>query len=233
MKLRALLLLLILTAGMLAGCRQEQETSVIDTPEKAVESFAADVAAGDFNAAMQLCPADIMMEKFDSNLYSSTTLSDAENQTAETIKNDYAGQTAYFALTLLKGEISGPDPYDPEDKGWSADFLKDPNLVKLKDLTVLRIDKPYLADYDLEADSDVYRESMKNNTAVWGADVLTERIALFQHNGKTFMAGFTLIQYGGVWGIKSVACDFVDIPSPGGANQISEPDYLAYVKPLE
>lgn len=233
MKSKAFLILLIFIAAILSGCGQEQDATVIDTPEKAVESFVADVAAGDFDAAMQLCPANTMMEKFDSNLYNDTTLSNAQNQTAETIKNDYTSQTGYFALALLKGEISGPDPYDPANAGWSAEFFKKPDVVKLKDLTILRVDKPYIADYDLEADSGVYRESMKNNTAVWGADGLTERIALLQHNGKTYMAGFTLIQYGGVWGIKSVTSDFADIPSPGGANEISEADYLVYVKPQE
>lgn len=233
MKSKALLILLILIAAVLSGCAQEQDTPVIDTPEKAVESFAADVAAGDLNAAMQLCPADTMMEKFDSNLYNSTTLSNAENQSAQTIKNDYANQTGYFALSLLKDEIAGPDPYNPADAGWSTEFFKRSEMAELKDLTILRIDKPYLADYSLEADSDVYNESMKNNKAVWGADGFTERIALLQYSGKTFMAGFTLLQYGGVWGIKSVTSDFADIPSPGGANEISETDYLAYVKPQE
>jgi hypothetical protein len=158
-------------------------------------------------------------------------LSNAEIQSAQMIKDNFADQTGYFALTLLGGEVSGPDPYDPADALWSPAFFKGSDIVKLKDLTILRIDKPYLTDYDLEADSDVYNESMKNNKAVWGADGFTERIVLLQHNGKTFMAGFTLLQYGGVWGIKSAASDFMDIPSPGGVQEISEADYLAYVKP--
>lgn len=231
MKSKAFLIVLLLAAAILSGCGQEKDTQIIDTPEKAVESYVAGVASGDFNAAMQLCPADAMMEKFNSNLYNDTTLSDAENQSAQKIKNEYAHETGYFALALLRGEIAGPDPYDPEDPGWSGQFFKNPDIAKLKDLTILRIDKPYLKDYALEVDSDVYRESTKNNAAVWGANGFTERIALLKHNGKTFMAGFTLVQYGGVWGLKSVSSDFMDIPFPGGVQEISEADYLVYVKP--
>jgi hypothetical protein len=231
MKSKVFLILLAVITIILSGCGKEQETSVIDSPEKAIQGFAADVAAGDFDAAMQLCPADTMIKEFDAGLYNKTILSNAQDQSAQTIKSDYARETGYLALTLLQGEATGLGPYDPEDPGWSQQFFKGSNIAKLKDLAVLRVDKPYLEDYDFEVDSDVYRESTKDSAAVWGADAYTERIALLQHNGKTFMAGFTLVQYGGVWGIKSITSDFMDIPSPGGAQQISEEDYLVYVKP--
>ncbi len=233
MKSKVFLILFILIALILAGCGQKQETQVMDTPEKAVENFAAAVAAGNYDAAMQLCPADTMMEKFNSNLYNDIMLSDAENQSVQTVKNEFSLQTGYFAYTLLSGEIPDSDPYNPADEGWSAGFFKSADIAKLKDLTVLRSDKPYIADYDLQADSEVYNESMKNHKAVWGADGYTERIVLLKHNGKTFLAGFTLLKYGDVWGIKNVFSDFMDIPSPGGVREMSETDYLAYVKPQE
>jgi hypothetical protein len=226
MKSKIILVLIILIAAILAGC-SSQSAQQYDAPEKVVQSYVAGVVAADYNALLQLCPADTMEKNFNSDLYSKSALSNEKVQNADGLKANYAAQTGSFAAGLLSGEISLPTT--PINETWTQQFFKGADSSKLKDLKILRIDKPYISSYSFEADSDVYKESMKPATQVWGANAITERIVLLQHNGKTFMAGFTLIEYGTTWGIQNVSSNFGIVLS--NPQQTTQQEYLKYVSP--
>lgn len=219
----------LLIAALLAGCSGTPQSSGMDTPEKAVSAYVAAVAAGDFNAAIALCPADTMMKNFHADEYAKIENTSDKARSVDEIKSEYVQQTETFATSLLKSETAAPKAGTPITAAFITQFLKD-NGTKLKDLQALRIDKPFKTGYNLEVDSDVYKQSTKDNRLVWGADDYTERIALIAHNGKTYLAGFTLVAYGGTWGISSVASTFAGL-SGGGVQEMGQDEYLKQVKP--
>jgi PBP1b-binding outer membrane lipoprotein LpoB len=230
MKLKRIFIPILLIVVFLAGCSGPPQSAAMDTPEKAVSAYVAAVAAGDFNAALTLCPADTMMKNFKADEYAKSMVTSSKNESVDEIKSEFTQQTAVLAGSLLQGEITAPKAAQVLDAAWTAQFLKD-NSSKLKDLQALRIDKPYKTGYNLEVDSDVYKEATKNNRLIWGTDAFTERIALLQHNGKTFMAGFTLLEYNGAWGIWYVTSAFAELPTSGGPQAMTQDEYLKHVKP--
>ncbi len=228
MKQIKLLITMGLTAILLAGCSAAPQSSALDTPEKAVTAYVAALAAGDFNAALALCPADAMMKNFNSTEYGKTMVI-GNNESVDGIKARYTQQTALLSASLLKGETAELEENMVIDEAWTAQLLKE-NRPKLKDLQALRIDKPYKAGYNLEVDSDVYKQATKSNRLIWGTEGYTERIALLQHSGKTYMAGFTLAQYDGSWGILYATSTFANLTS-GNAKETVQDEYLKHAKP--
>lgn len=229
MKQALTLILAGLAVIFLAGCSAAPQSAGLDTPEKAVSAYVAAIAAGDFNAALALCPADAMMKNFNEDEYKKISVIGSGSGSAEEIRSDYIRQTAVFASSLLQGEIADAGTVTL-DAAWTAQFLKE-NASGLKDLQAQRIDKPYKSNYNLEADSDVYKQATQNSKLVWGTDGFTERIAFLSHNGKTFMAGFTLVEYGGTWSIWYPTSPFAELPAGGSAREMGQDEYLKHVKP--
>jgi hypothetical protein len=91
----------------------------------------------------------------------------------------------------------------------------------LKDLKLLRIDPP--RKDILESERNI--ANLQKMADIFGAQEMTERIALYQLNDKTYLGGFILLRYGESWKIYSLCSNLAGTSVMGGVEQISIMDY--------
>lgn len=223
--MKKLVLFLAIIILFLSGCSETEFLATYVTPEEAVEGYITTIIAKDFQTALRFYPAEQIEEKFDKAAYKKRCQMDY-SLSFEEEKSDFAFKTGYFAVSFLLDEIT-VEPDTEINIEWFERFFEGTDMDKLEDLKIIRIDSPYLRSCDILADED---ENFKTIGEMWGANDYTERIALVSHNDKTYMVGFTLIKYDDSWSIKSTYSNYVNIPSSGGAQPITE-EYMQYIKP--
>jgi hypothetical protein len=64
---------------------------------------------------------------------------------------------------------------------------------------------------------------------VYGADELTERLALVQVNGNHYAVGFQLVRYGGDWKVLGQVSNLAGTSSSGAAELTTPEDFAALV----
>jgi hypothetical protein len=64
---------------------------------------------------------------------------------------------------------------------------------------------------------------------VYGADELTERLALVALNGKDYAVGFTLVRYGSDWKVLNQISNLAGTPASGAAQPMTQSDFDAAV----
>ncbi len=223
--MKKLVLFLTVIILFLSGCSGTELLAAYTTPEAVVEGYITTIIAKDFQTALQFYPAEQIERKFDKTAYKNTFKTDPMD--LEKQASDFEFKTGYFAASFLLDEIT-IDPDTQVNTEWFEQFFEGPDMDKLNDLKIIRIDSPYLESGDVLADED---EALKRIGEIWGADDYTERIALVSHNGKTYLVGFILIKYDDSWSIKSTSSNYANIPTVGGAQPLTEEEYLKYIKP--
>ena len=64
---------------------------------------------------------------------------------------------------------------------------------------------------------------------MYGADELTERLALVAWNGKDYAVGFTLVRYGSDWKVLNQVSSLAGTPVTGAAKPVTQSDFDASV----
>jgi hypothetical protein len=206
----------------------------LPTPEEAVEAYLGGVRAADLSAIESTIAAPEVAAHLDFvalvdrlGSWNPTMMGpsagplftdiNALHQTALVI-----GQTRFLLYSLLT-DIEFENMTLQADAAWAAEFTAALDTSRLAGLEVVDVRFPQA---DLVDDERV-GESFAALAAVWGADELTERIALVSFEDASYAVGFTLLRYGSQWRISSQTSALAGLPVLGIAVPTTPEDFDA------
>jgi len=215
-----------------------QDDVSFDTPEEAITFYIQSVAEGEVSELMQATAVDEMSENFRFDLYvqrlralnlQSPAPSD-DTFYAEINKAQFSSQVlfqtrnlTYGLLTSESQLIDGQMIVLPEDE--AADFVTgfvnevDPERLAQLQVITIAVPSPELAQSERNV------ENWDRLARVYGADELTERVALLLFEGDYYYVGFTLLRYEDDWKISSVNSALGNTSSLGAPVQITEEEF--------
>jgi hypothetical protein len=194
-----------------SGTTSQPESAAFPTPEAAVREYLAGVAAADAGRILGASAIDEMAAGFRFDLFTDRlraftlhSMAPADHpfyvqvnraqQTAEILR-----QAEMLTYSLLSDvEIDG-STIAPADKAWAEGFARQVDPSRLSDLTVVDVRFP---DASLENNTR-WLDNAALQAAAYGADELTERLVLFDLDGKLYDVGFQLLRYGDTWKVAS------------------------------
>ncbi|MBN1500232.1 MAG: hypothetical protein JW982_08755 [Spirochaetes bacterium] len=235
--------LLIIILFILSSCSSIQKTAAINsdfaTPEAAIKYFIAGIAKNDLNYALQACAIkeaadNFSFKKFTERLnalifWSSMAPSEypfyADINRADRI-SFISRQIKFFCFSMLSAEkdysLTVPEPSEERIN----DFIRSSDPSKLADLRIIKITVPYP---DL-IESERNQRNWKLQAAIYGAETKTERIVLYELNGKFFTGGISLLKYGSNWKIESLSSSLANTSPMGSVEEVyingMEAEYL-------
>lgn len=210
--LSAVIMGLMAAALTLAPAASSAQEADLVTPESAVAAYVAGIAAGDADAILAASAIDEMAAGFDFQAFSerigalalATSLAPSEYPLfRDANRHQQAmwilGQVRALVYGLLSGEEIDGRLIAPVDAERIAAFVAAVDPARLAGMTVLDV-----RGIDLELTTgERYLENIARMAAVYGADELTERLALIELDGSTYGLGFTLLRYGDTWKVSS------------------------------
>lgn len=236
------LLTLILCIALLAGCSSGNKTTALtideksfDTPEKVIEYFVSGIAENDLSKAFEACNINEYGEEFDYTAYAERAgaILPAPVIGAPSEYPMYVELNRYMQAnnlcTQIKGftysffsdiDMSGTTVLENTDQ--AAEFVEGVDPSKLKSLAIVRMDIPYPNTMN----SEETKELFKTQSALYGADNQTERIVLYELDGKQYCGGFTLLQYGSDWKISQINSTVANQAAFGNVTETTEEDYV-------
>lgn len=232
-------LLVMLAAGLLAlvvapAGASAQDAAAHATPEDAVSAYLEAVAANDMDAILAASATDEMAAGFDFEAYSERLRAITPVQgLAPTEYPMYAGMNRYqqaaqilgqvrnLAYGMLSGETIDGSVIAPVDEAQVEAFVTAVDPSRLGGLTVLEVRLP-----EPEAAADErYVENVARIAATYGADELTERLALVELDGQTYGVGFTLLRYADDWLVSSQSSVLGGTPALGTAEPMTRAEF--------
>lgn len=227
-----LLAALLLTASALG---EEAPAPGYATPEAAVEAFCAAFTAGDFDGAMAACCAREMADGFDlpanvdrvGAFMPYTYPAPAASETYRDL--NYAGflgalASQYKMLCYGFFVTDGMDGHNiaPADAVYAEAFQEAVDPANLARLTLVRVDPP--RKDALESAENV--KTFDKEARGYGAAEKTERIVLWELDGRYFVSGFTLYRYEGGWKIAGLVSSLAGVNIFGAPTEATEAEYL-------
>jgi hypothetical protein len=197
------------------------EAKSFATPEAVVEHFIESVAADDLDATMQAFAIDDEAAHFDFaaqvrrlGSYSPTSI-DAPARykmyvrtNAFAAMDNAAGRVVAFVTAFLidPAEIArlGKGPRDADAAARVMATLQGMDSNKLRGLKLVRVDLPHKP---LMSKAHVL-QMLREQGSVWGAETMTERIALLQLADQHYICGFRILKYGSSWRIHDLTSNF-------------------------
>lgn len=234
-------LTLILCIALLAGCSGGGKTALtvseqsFDTPEKAIEYFVSAIAENDLSKAFEACNINEYGEKFDYAAYTESVgaILPAPAVGAPSEYAMYAELNRYTQANSLSTQIKGfaysfftelgiADSTQLESADQASALVDAVDPSKLKGLVIVRMDVPYPNTMNQEETKALF----KQYAAMYGADDQTERIVLYELDGKHYCGGFTLLQYGKDWKISLLNSTVANQAAAGAVTEMTEEDYI-------
>ena len=228
-----LLASLLMTVGMPAT---GQGHPSLATPEDAVREYLAGVAEANAERILGASAIDeaAMGFDFEGNVealraflpFQSLAPSDHPffvdaNRAQQTYRILLAVQM--LAYGLLAGlEIDGA-AIAPVDREWAGTFVSQLDPSRLADLEVVDVRFP---NAEFEAD-ERYLDNAAAQAARYGADELTERLALVSFEDGLYAVGFTLLRYGDDWKVISQVSPLAGTSAMGTATPTTVEDFEA------
>ena len=230
----AVLGLLVLAAVVVVGGGVFAATSLNHgstraTPEDAVRQYLDGVAANDVHKVLQACAIDEVAEHFDF-AYQANRLRAIvpANFLLPTDYPFYVEMNRYEQASRIFNQVRGlsysllsSKPVDQTIVGLTEEqtqqYVKDVDPSRLAGLKVVSVKFP---SAELAADS----RTLSNFAAMakgYGADELTERLALFEWNGKDYAVGFQLLRYGSDWKVFSQTSNLAGTSASGAAQPMT------------
>jgi hypothetical protein len=230
----------LLLAVAVASPARAAEPDAFAKPEAAVQHYAKAVAAGDLDGAMEAFAIDDVAARYDfaaqarflpamnpTSMYAPSSHKMYVQMNKLRVTAEHAQATRMFVYSLLTELQLDQVPLKSASDDDIAAFLKAVDPARLKPLKVARVDQPSKSAMSKPQAIALH----KKHAALFGADDVTERIALFQLDGQHFWAGFQLIKYGKSWKIHELRSNFAG-PLPGGgpAARTTPAEYAARLK---
>lgn len=205
-------------------------TSGAATPEAAIAAHVAGIAAGDVDAILAASAVDDAAQGFDFAAYTDRLQAMVLNAGMAPAEYPLFGeinraQQAWLLLSqvrnlaygLLSDEAIDGSVIAPVDPDRVAAFVAAVDPARLAGLTVLDSGFPDIG----ESARARYETLASEQAAVYGADELTERLALVELDGQTYGLGFTLLRYGDAWKVWSQSSALAGIPLFGTADPMT------------
>ena len=221
------------TAGGAASAAPS--SAVRSTPEDAVRQYLAGIAANDADKVLQACAIDEVAAHFQFDLQAerlqaivpSSFLLPSGYQFYAGLNRYGQAYQIFYELRGLAYSLLSSQPVDQVISPVTADqaqqLVKDLDPSHLAGLTVVSVKFP-IARYATDAHT---LSNFAAEAKVYGADELTERLALFQLNGKYYDVGFTLVRYGSDWKVLNQISNLAGMPATGAAQQTTPGDFAA------
>jgi hypothetical protein len=204
------------------------------TPEDAVKAYLAGLAKG--NAAALLAATSsaqqatrVQFDAYVDRLKAFTPMvmagpaSDpfyAEVNRAQ-LQGQLLEQARMLAYSLLDDQVTSANLVSPVDAAWATTFATTTSTAKLAGLTVTEVAFPLAS----KKDDATLKAAWAKSAAAWGADEQTERIALLTLDGRTWLAGFTLLRYGSGWGVSNQAANLIEMDGAGAARPMTPEEF--------
>jgi hypothetical protein len=232
----ALLFSLLALAPASAGAPAEGGAGApaFPTPEDAIKHFCGALAANDFAMALEACAVREQAEGFDfpgyvdrlkvHMLYTSPAPSTGDmykdlNEAA--LMGGFANQIKTLIYSFFVTEGLDGTPVTPADRAYAEEFERAVDAKKLANLKLLRIDPPMKSI--LESAKNV--ENFGKMAKLYGAEEMTERIALYELDGRTFVGGFGLYRYASGWKICRLYSNLAGLSAMGAAAETTTQQY--------
>jgi hypothetical protein len=211
-------------------------SAVFAAPEDAIRQYMNGVAANDADQILQACGIDEVASKFQWEAWaerlqailpwsklapSQYPLYATENQYARAA--DILLQVRNLAYGLLSSLPTDGTTVAPVTKDQVEKYAREVDPSLLAGLKVLEVKFPIA---HLAGDARTL-STFAAQARVYGADEMTERLALFELNGKTYEVGFQLLRYGSSWIVLSQSSALSGLDSTGVAKPISQSDFDA------
>ena len=133
-------------------------------------------------------------------------------------------QVRGLALSLLTSQPVD-QPIVPVTADQAQQYVKSADPSQLAGLKVVEIKFP---SAKFAADSKTLA-NFAAQAKVYGADELTERLALVAWNGKDYAVGFTLVRYGSDWKVLNQVSNLAGTPVTGAAQPVTQSAFDASV----
>ena len=205
------------------------------TPEAAVEAYVAALAAGDAERILAASAVDRMADGFDFQAYTERiqaltlmSMAPAEYPLFRSLNRyqqaaQLLGQVRNLVYGLLSGETIDGSAIAPMDALRITAFMVAVDPARLTGLSTLDVRMP-----EPEAmTSDRYLELAAALAKAYGADEMTERLALVELDGQTYALGFTLLRYGHDWLVSNQSSPIGGTSLLGTAEPMSRADFEA------
>ena len=197
------------------------EAKSFATPEAVVEHFIKSVAADDWDATMQAFAIDDQAAHFDFAMQVRRLgVIDATSIDAPARYKMYVRTNAIAAMDKAAARVVafvtaflidpaerarlGKEPRDADAAARAMATLQGMDSNKLRALKLVRVDVPHKP---LLSKPHVL-QLLKEQGGVWGAETMTERIALVQLTDQHYICGFSILKYGSSWRIHDLISNF-------------------------
>jgi hypothetical protein len=190
-------------------CKHASKNESLATPEAAVNLYLESIAANDFSCALRAYAAHEHAARFNFTALVSWVgvLSPARIEAPAEYpmfvemnelraKAEMAEATKQFVYGLLTDKDPAGSQTVQSDAEIQA-FVQAVNPARLATLRVVRIDQPRQS----VTNGPEAQALFKKLSTLYGADEMTERIALYELSGQFFWSGFTLCRYDKTWKI--------------------------------
>lgn len=234
--LSAVITLGLVAALSLAPAASSAQEASLATPEDAVTAYVAGIAAGDADAILGASAVEEMATGFDFAAFTerlramalATSLAPSEYPLfGESNRYQQAswilGQVRNLVYGLLSGEEIDGRVIAPVDAERIAAFVAAVDPARLAGLVVLEVRGP---EPELASD-ERYLENVARMAAIYGADEMTERLALIELDGSTYGLGFTLLRYGDAWKVSNQTSALAGTTAFGTAEPMSREEFDA------
>lgn len=215
-QLRLLPIIVAVCAGLLAGCQKAEgqpSSATVDltTPESAVTAYVTGIKQQDFNGIIAATATEKMSEGFDfvafvGRMRSLSFHTPAPSNASLFVALNEADFTAQFARKvkfLIYGLMTTSEAVKgvtvPMKEDGAKDFMSVVSADRLKGLELVKIGIPNPALQN----SEVNQRNRNELAKTYGADTITERVALLSFEGLHFVVGFSVIRYGDEWRVYS------------------------------
>jgi hypothetical protein len=243
---RALLTLvcLALLAASLFGispvvtAQGKTDSASFATPEEAIAFYVEAVAQSDITQVLQVCAVDEMSENFRFDLYTDriralTVYAPAPSdypfyvelnraQFLSQILNQVKNLT-YGLLATENGMIEGRTV--PIDAAGAAQFLEEVNPERLANLQLVEVGVPNPEMAQNENTQRIWQAQAQ----IYGADELTERVALLLFDEEYYYVGFTLLRYGEDWQISGANSALANTSALGAPSATTVEEFQAMI----
>jgi hypothetical protein len=209
-------------------------TPAYTTPEAAIEAYMQGIAAGDVQAIFAASAIDEAALGFDFISYVErmqampllTSPAPAEyplyaEMNRERRQNDVLTFVRNFAYSLLSAEDVEDGLIAQPGAERTAAFVAAVDPQRLSGVEVLKIGVP---EPDI-LNGEQYQKNAGQIARIFGADEMTERVALLEFEGKTYLLGFMLLRYGEEWKVMSQTSTLAGTSGMGTVVEISAPGF--------
>lgn len=232
-----LITLCILLSTSFSIASAQEEAPVFVAPEDAIRHFAAALSENDLQKAFQACAVEEYAAGYDfAGMVDRLKVLMPMQQMAPSEYDLFVEMNKISAMGTLVNQMKmmvysffvpevkeGTPMYSDGSLDHAKKFAEAVDPGKLKNLKLLRIDPPMQRILNSETNITNFQKMAVLN----GAQEMTERIVLYELDGKTYLGGFGLLRYEGGWKIQRLNSNLTGLSSLGTVEETTMDAYAS------